>query len=303
MPRSVHLTLTESAIAGFFFIQRYRFLTIDQFARATGLHRTTAADQLRFFSRHELVGHFGNTGLNGHGKTPKAYFLTRKGFELLQRESDIPPELLGTYKEIKVEARWSPQMYHRLRTVDLLIALEVAVRKRAHLAIVKTFLEYRRVKRGTQIVRETTDYVDTAEVAENRIVPDAAFILENRETKKRALFFLEMDMATERIVSYVLRDSRITLHYKLSQYDRYLKSLRYRETYNAFGDFGYFTLLFVTLGKERVNNVRTEMQDLQESLSDYYRFTTFDEAMGDFLGAIWKSRSLTDISVYPLVRD
>ena len=110
-------------------------------------------------------------------------------------------------------------------------------------------------------------------------------------------------MATERIVSYVLRDSRITLHYKLSQYDRYLKSLRYQETYNTFGDFRYFTLLFVTLGKERVDNVRSEMQDLQVSLSDYYRFTTFDEAMGDFLGAIWKSRSLTDNSVYPLVRD
>jgi hypothetical protein len=194
-------------------------------------------------------------------------------------------------------------MYHRLRTVDLLIALEVAVRKRPRLALVKTLLEYRRVKRGTQIVRETTDFVDTPETPENRIVPDAAFILENRETHRRALFFLEMDMATERIVSYVLRDSRITLHYKLSQYDRYLKSLRYRETYNAFGDFRFFTLLFVTLGKERVEHVRSEMQDLQESLSDYYRFTTFDEAMGDFLGSIWQSRLLSDTRRYPLVRE
>lgn len=302
MPHSVHLKLTESAIAGFFFIQRYRFLTIDQFARATGLHRTTAADQLRFFSRHELLGHFGNTGLNGRGKTPKAYFLTRKGWELLHRESDIPPEFLGTHKEIKVEARWSPQMYHRLRTVDLLIALEVAVRKLPRLALVKIFLEYRRVKRGTHIVRETTDYVSTEEIAENRIVPDAAFILENRESGRRGLFFLEMDMATERIVSYVLRDSRITLHYKLSQYDRYLKSMRYRETYKDYGDFRYFTLLFVTIGKERVEHVRSEMQDLRQSFADYYRFTTFDEAMGDFLGPIWKSRLLTDATTYPLVR-
>ena len=303
MPRGAHLTLTESATSGLFFIQRYRFLTIDQFARATEANRSTAADQLRFFERHGLLRYFGNTGLSGHGKTPKAYFLTRKGWELLHRESDIPPELLGTHKEIKVDCRWSPQMYHRLRTVDLLIALEVAVRKRLRLSLVKTFLEYRRVKRGTQIVRETTDYVDTPETPENRIIPDAAFILENRETHRRALFFLEMDMATERIVSYVLRDSRITLHYKLSQYDRYLKSLRYRETYNAFGDFRFFTLLFVTLGKERVEHVRSKMQDLQESLSDYYRFTTFDAAMGDFLGAIWQSRLLSDTTRYSLVRE
>jgi hypothetical protein len=58
-------------------------------------------------------------------------------------------------------------------------------------------------------------------------------------------------MATERIVSYVLRDSRITLHYKLSQYDRYLKSLRYRKTYEEYSDFRFFTLLFVTLGEPR----------------------------------------------------
>lgn len=233
-----------------------------------------------------MLGYFGNTGLAGHGKTPKAYFLTRKGWELLHRESDIPPELLGTHKEIKVEARWSPQMYHRLRTVDVLISAEVAVRNRSHLAMVKTFLEYRRVKRGSQIARETTDYVDTLETADNRIVPDAAFILENRHTKKRALFFLEMDMATERIVSYVLRDSRITLHYKLSQYDRYLKSMRYRETYAEYGYFRFFTLLFVTLGEQRVENVRREMQDLSGNLSDYYRFTTFEQAIGDFLGAV-----------------
>ena len=31
------LTLTNSAALGLFFIQRYRFLTIDQFARAGGL--------------------------------------------------------------------------------------------------------------------------------------------------------------------------------------------------------------------------------------------------------------------------
>ena len=227
----------------------------------------------------------------------------RKGWEILQRESDIPPELLGTHKEIKVESRWSPQMYHRLRTVDLLISLEVAVRKRSHLAIVKTFLEYRCIKRGTHVVRETTDYVATPETSQNRIVPDAAFILENRDTKRRALFFVEMDMATERVVSYVLRDGRMTLHYKLSQYDRYLKSMRYSQTYQEFGEFRFFTLLFVTIGRERLEHIRGELQDLPSDLSDYYRFTTFDEAMGDFFGTVWKARLISDTKSYPLVRE
>ena len=114
---------------------------------------------------------------------------------------NIPEELLGTFKETHVEATWSPQMYHRLATIDLLIALEVGVRARPYLSLVETFVEYRRLRRGGRLVRETTDFVDVEQVSENRIIPDAAFVIENVETGKRALFFLEMDMGTERIVS------------------------------------------------------------------------------------------------------
>jgi hypothetical protein len=297
------ITLTHRAALGLFFIQRYRFLTIDQFARAAAMNRNTAAHQLIRFEQQGLLGYLGNTGLKGQGKTPKAYFLTRKGYELLAREGDIPIELLGTYKQIYVESRWSPQMYHRLRTVDLMISAEVAVRGRPHLTMVKTFLEYRRVKRGTHIVRETTDYVAEEEISDNRIVPDATFIVENIETKKRVLFFVEMDMATERIVSYITRDNRLTLYHKIAQYDRYLQSLRYSQTYAAYGDFRFFTLLFVTLSAQRIENIRRELNDLPSDLAAYYRFTTFAAAMQDFFSAIWKTRILSDATLYPLVRD
>lgn len=193
-------------------------------------------------------------------------------------------------------------MYHRLATVDLLLSAELSVRARPHLNMVKTFLEYKRVKRGTQIMKETTDFVRNEETVESKIIPDAALILENIETHNRALFFIEMDMATERIVSLVTRDSRVTLHHKLRQYDQYLQNLRYRQTYSSFGEFRYFTLFFVTLNETRVENIRREMQDLPPEFSAYYRFTTFEQAMGDFLGKIWKSRLYSDPQEYPLVR-
>ena len=297
------MTLTQSGLTGLSFIQRYRFLTIAQYARAAGLHHETAASQLRHFERLGILGFFGNTRLAGNGKTPKAYYLTRKGFDLLCEESGIPPELLGTYKEVKVEAAWAPQMYHRLATVDLLISLEVAVRKRPHLTIVQTFLEYRRLKRGNQIVSETTDYVDFQESGENKIIPDAAFILENTHSKRRALFFLEVDMGTERIISASPYTTQTTLRRKFFQYDRYLKSFRYTQTYKEYGEFRSFMMLFVTLNDTRIENIRRELQDLAENLSEYYRFSTFEAAMGDFIGTIWKMRSLTDISLYPLVRE
>jgi hypothetical protein len=303
MPRSSSITISESAAVGLFFMQRYRFLTIDQYARVTQINRSTARDQLRHMQRLGLLGFFGNAGLIGHGKTPKVYFLTRKGFDLLLSETDLPAELFGSYKEVKVEAAWSPQMYHRLRMVDLLISLEVAVQKRPQLTILNTFLEYRRIKRGNQIIHETTDYVDAQETADNKIIPDAAFILENIQTGKRALFFLEMDMATERINSLLLRNHQTTLHHKFSQYDRYLKSFRYAKTYLEYGEFRAFTMLFVTLQEARIEHIRRELLDLPQELAVYYRLSTFDAAMGDFLGAIWQSRLLSDTRRYPLVRE
>src|SRR3954452_6295876 len=113
MPVGRNLTLTDGSILGLFFMQRYRFLTISQFARVADLKKSTASSQLLMLERYGLLSHFGNTGLVGHGKTPKVYFLTRRGHEILLRESDIPPELIGHHKEIHVQSRWSPQMYHR----------------------------------------------------------------------------------------------------------------------------------------------------------------------------------------------
>src|SRR3954466_3769894 len=89
------LALTDSAAIGLFYIQRYRFLTIDQFTRAASMKRPAASEQLRELERHGILGHFGNIGMPGVGKTSKVYFLKRKGWELLTRESGIPPELIG----------------------------------------------------------------------------------------------------------------------------------------------------------------------------------------------------------------
>src|SRR5688572_22314423 len=197
------LSLTDTTTLGLYFIHRYRFLTIEQYALAAGAKRDAASERLRELERHGFLGHFGNTGVRGYGKTPKAYFLTRKGYELLTRESDIPAELFEPHKETHVAARWSPKMYHRLRTIDLMIAAEVSVRERPALTLARTFTEYRHVKRGTRVSRETTDFVSSEETPENRIVPDAGFILEHIESGRRGLFFIEMDMATERIVTQI----------------------------------------------------------------------------------------------------
>src|SRR3954470_2856434 len=296
------LIVTPGAILGLFFMQRYRFLTITQFAAVTGLSYKHTADLLRGFESRGHIGYFGHVRIPGHGKTPKAYFIKRKGWELLRRTGDIPEELIGSFIEAHREETWSPQMYHRLPLLALLIALEVQVRGRPQLNLVKTLLEYRRVKRQGRIARETTDFVAAEEIPENRIIPDAAFILENVETQRRGLFFIEMDMATERIVTQISHDRRVTLYFKFEQYDRYLQSRRFAETYAEYGEFRNFLLLFVTFGQERIGNIRQALADLPAELHPFYRFATFEEAQADFLGAVWLSRSLEDTQRYMLAR-
>ena len=140
------------------------------------------------------------------------------------------------------------------------------------------------------------------DIPDNRIIPDAAFVLENVETGRRALFFVEMDMATERVVSQITRDRRITLHHRITQYDRYLQSGRFAQTYAAFGEFRFFTLLFVTFGAGRIDNIRKALADLPRELHAYYRFTTFEQAKADFFDAHWRSRSPDDPEGHMIVR-
>src|SRR3954447_1340599 len=109
-------------------------------------------------------------------------------------------------------------------------------------------------------------------------------------------------MATEQIVSRFPGDNRPTLHQRFAHYDKYLKSLRYSQTYKAYGEFRSFLLLFITLSDGRIENIRRELADLPADLAEYNRLTTYEAAMGDFFAPIWKSRSLSDTRLYPLVR-
>jgi hypothetical protein len=125
-----------------------------------------------------MVGYFGYTGIPERGKTPKVYYLKRRGWELLQQESQ-GTEISVPYVEVYLDAAWSPQMYHRLRLLDLVITLEAEVRERESLSLVRTFIEYRRVNKTH--VRKTTDYVAQAETSDNRIVPAEQYTARSTE--------------------------------------------------------------------------------------------------------------------------
>ena len=64
MPRS-GLSLTNANMLGLFFLNRYRFLTIAQFARVSGLSKVRCEALLLKFWKREIVGSFGNVVIAG----------------------------------------------------------------------------------------------------------------------------------------------------------------------------------------------------------------------------------------------
>ena len=100
----------------------------------------------------------------------------------------------------------------------------------------------------------------------------------------------------------ISHDRRLALRFKIERYDRYLTGGRFAATYAPLGQFRSFTLLFVTFGQERIDNIRQAVGDLPAELHPYYRFVTFEEAKADFLGPVWKSRSPGDEERHMLVR-
>src|SRR4051812_29445245 len=197
MPGVGRLSLTEGSIRALACMHMYRFLTIPQFARISGVSYKHGAEVLLSLERLEAVGYIGYTSIPGKGKTPKVYLLKRRGFSYLAQAADVPGIEVKAFRETHKDLVWNPAMHHRIRIIDCFLALEQSVAKRPQLTIQKILLEYRRSKGSLD--RETTDYVSEPRSTDTRIVPDGVFVLANRESGRRGLFFVEMDMGTERV--------------------------------------------------------------------------------------------------------
>ena len=100
------------------FIQEYRYLTVNQVAEITGLKPKSSSEMLLRLERQKLLSFFGNVGQRGYGKTPKVYYLTKRGYGVLADEFDARGLILEPYRPINVSSRWSQHMYHRIATID-----------------------------------------------------------------------------------------------------------------------------------------------------------------------------------------
>lgn len=302
MIQSIDLSVTEVALHALSSIYEYRYLSVKQVATIVGMRPKSASELLLRLERHKLLSHFGNTGLRGMGKTPKVYFLTKRGHAALAQEMEAQERSIGPFKHVNITSRWSPMMYHRMDTLDVLASLERDFLSLTEYTRIGTLTEYRREKIGTRWRRETTDYVSDPAISAQKIVPDAGFAIAHIASGKRALFLIEVDCGTTQLQSFLPDADVKTVIDKLAQYDRYLASGRAKARYAQLGDFTGLLVLFITTSDARIANIRKAATSLPQEFHRYYRFSTIDTVRHRFLHDGWLSRDHADHNTYPLIK-
>lgn len=289
------MKVSDRGFLALFYCQRYGLLTVEQLAFISGCGVTTA--RKTFVNLGAYVGWFGNVGISGKGKTPKVYYLTAKGYEILTRDSDIPIELIGRFKQSKGHAKWSSKMLHRLQTVQVMLNLEKSLSALPNTDLVQSFIEYKRQRENGIYKPETSDIFN-----EKTITPDGAFIL--KSGNKRLLFFIEIDQGTERITSRIAGLKSYTLQEKLIKYDEYLQSGAYSQKYREYGDFDHFSMLFITNSVERLTNIKKSSANTKSDFDNYYFFSTFEQLhCNSFFAEIWQNRAPGDSRLISLLKE
>ncbi len=266
------------------------------------LRPKSASEMLLRLERQKLLGSFGNTGIRGYGKTPKLYYLTKGGHRVLAAELEAQDRLVPPYRQISINSRWSPLMFHRVDTLDVLAAVERDCSSLTNYRLTGTLVEYRREKIGNRWQKETTDYVAEPNSPENKIVPDAGFALEHIPSGKRALFLIEVDCGTTRLTTNRTDTSVKTFTDKLAQYDQYLASGRVANRHPRLGTFSGFHLLIITTSDERITNMRAAAASLSPDFHPYYRFSTLQKTRQNLLHENWLSRDHADHKNYKLIK-
>ncbi|WP_338548950.1 replication-relaxation family protein [Roseovarius phycicola] len=302
-PGQAKVSLCFRSLAALDAIHRYRYLGVRQVATICDVNLKSSSEMLLRLERGRLLRHFGNVGIRGYGKTPKVYFLKKHGHALLAEEREAQGFEIGSFRQANISTRWSPIMFHRLDTLDVLACVERDCQKLSEYDLIDTLVEFRRERFGRRWRNETTDFVAEGSKPSDKIVPDAGFALRHIESGKIALFLIEIDRGTTRLTTEQDDGDVATYIDKLAQYDRYLASGRIADRHPRLGRFSGFHLLTVTTSARRIDSMRSAATAaLSPKFHKYFRFSTLDRVRRNVLHDGWLSRDHADPTNYSLIK-
>jgi len=154
-------------------------------------------------------------------------------------------------------------LLHTLQLNDLRIAFELACKNSARVNMVGFIPEYRAVVDEKGLIKRVVEDVAMARDQdgsgqEKRFIPDAVTCLENPANKKKILLFIELDLATEKLVSE--KTEKYSVMKKMMLYRDYQRQKGF-ERYNRTFDYLFkgFRVLIVMNNQRRIQMLRKEL--------------------------------------------
>lgn len=131
------------------------------------------------------------------------------------------------------------------------------------------------------------------------LIPDAVICLENPATGKRALFFLEVDLGSEKLLS----TDHYSLYKKIMLYKKYLETGGFERYRTSFGyDFKGFRVLTVMDSETRIARLRHALA--KAGVQGFVWFTDTTTIKGaNVLDKIWLMTDPSDDGKYSIVRN
>lgn len=226
-------------------------------------------------------------------RPPYFYALTRAGYDHLCYFIDAywnedPLSAIGKFVPPVDAIHWDEMMPHRLRTIDVLNAIERQASGRLDGISIRNMLAEFRYWDG----KRCPTAMRTPEG--RRLKPDAMVSFEHGGVSWPD--FIEIDMGTETITSENPKRVWETIEGKIRNYWSMMGSPVLNDRFKVNASF--FRVLFVTTTVERARRIVSlagdcglmpvESGDMTFAPTDVFRAATFDQALSDFFGDRWE---------------
>ena len=226
-------------------IAEYRILLIDQIAMLNNIGKRAVQKKVNTIYKNGILNFSPrNFGIN-RGRPENICSLSKRGVQLLQGENIIPLNI--HFQRITIEGLYNIE--HELLVNWFQIYLDQILQKTSNFKIKflspnTPFLPLK--KSGMPAISDNI----RSNSKNIEFIPDGVFSIASKKQNKSLLFFLEVDMGTESVISS--RSIVETISQKIFNYKAYHLSRKYERYEKIFGySFNGFRVLFLTNNASR----------------------------------------------------
>ncbi len=261
-------------------IADYQILLVEQIALITGLGKREVQRKINNLNKKGLINFVSRKPSGKKGRNENIIAINEKGFDYIQNENLIKGKL--PIDNFILDRGYNIE--HQLLLNWVRIHLQYFPQKLRDLKLdfISSSTPFLPLKsNGLPLISESLS-------TENSIIdfiPDGVFYIKSEHQNKSLLFFLEVDMGTESLISRSSKSNNIAK--KLNNYRVYFQSgmyKRYQKKWNTL--FNGFRLLFITNSTDRRNSISNLIRT--DKSNDFiwvaHQYDMFEKGLG---GKIW----------------